>query len=446
MTTWLLAALCLAAAQPRTIAGQTFRAAVGPDGDLWSLRVGAAEALAPLAGGAALADDWPVPLALTGDSQTFLTYVGVDANVTYRFVPNAARVTILNAAQRPRHYDVALADGWHLDQALATSAWGARLWLRTTADRTVAAGRWRVACPPLGVTHLDLVADPGPGGRAPADGLWAEPRGGLPGRWSLPASPPFTSPDGAFLNLPLLLANDTDQQRDAQVRLELRSAGGQSWRQEAACHLPARSVTDFDGRLAAPPPGVYTVVVRLGEHAEQRFTLAWASERWPRAAAEPAPPPAEPLAADQIDGQLPTTAAAPAVVWIGWPPEILASPPLGWGWLRLASGPAGAAAARLRGSNPHRRLGVAALGLAPGAPDDIAALACFEPGATPHGPPTRLTAWVASADSPPQSYAIGSAGEECWVYTIDRAAARTHFLATAPGWLGRRLTATSAAP
>ena len=317
----LLTLALLAPPRGLEVVGLHYQAVVGGAGQLLSLRVGAAEALDPMApgGGGALLDPLPVALDRFQREANYVTARGADAVVTYQPGPERLVIHALNASARPRSYRLALDARWKVDGRRAVGPSGAVLTL--ARPESVQGAPWSVPVPAYGAVYLELRVERPPSLLLGGDTLWAEGRTFDPGRFVLHAEPPDVDPGGTKLNLPLVLCNESDDDRVTVCSVTL---GDQVVSESVT--LSARRAHGYDVRFNAPPPGAHAVRVKLRAglaESVSEFTLAFAPERWPEAVSAAKPLPAgKPLR--------PVLRAAPA------PPA--APLPAGWQSVGLTDG------------------------------------------------------------------------------------------------------------
>lgn len=466
----LLACLLLAPLPWRgaLLAQPSYRATVGADGHLASLRVGAAEALDPLGGasaGALLDGGVPVAFAHFLWRQATVSSSGSLASLSLRADADQLQVSVLNACERPLTFEVHLAPAWELADRQATAPWGARLALTTRAEANVERHAWRIVCRPFESTALALSPTAAPAPRPLAQALWVEPRGVPVGQFVLPASAPALSPDGRWLNVPLQVANDSGEARSVSLAASLSDDAGHPLGSSLdSVDLPDGTLTPFDARLGAPPPGVYRLTVEVavgGQRLPTVLTLAYAPERWPLAAL-PAPvadsrtaslvPPASRhgwqrcplrLGGEPAGEALLSPTPGPALLLAGWPLDELETLARERGpALALRDGVGVAAASQLLVGwwHPARwGLAVAASESWPAVAPACAAL--WQPArAVPDWPGRpRLVGWCVTPDSPARTPVAWSPELDARIYTVAPEMAREHFRAVQRGWLAQRL-------
>ncbi|MBI5834776.1 MAG: hypothetical protein HZB16_20950 [Armatimonadetes bacterium] len=444
------------------VLGRHYQAVVGSAGQLLSLRVGAAEALDTMAlgGGGAMLDPLPVILDRFQREVDYVSARGADAVITYQ--PGADRLLIhtLNASARPRVYRLATAPGWRVEGRRAVGKSGAALVL--ARPESVTASPWSVPVPAWGAADIELRFERPASLLVGGDAVWAEAQTLTPGRFEIPGKPPYVDPTATQINLPLVLCNDSDEDRATVVT----SSIGDTVVSESVT-LSARRAHGYEVRLSAPPPGAHRVRVRVragvAESASE-CTLAFAPERWPEAVSPTAPLPAgRPLRPVlRADSTLPK----------------------GWQSARLTDGAAehgdavwpvqrGGDALLLLGTTLPGSLAGARLGLAVGQVNDawLPSLWSFmeERGRTRYGlfcglsealDLSRLSRaavavaawgppWPRGTDRPLLIGQVVEPGQavfmprqeagETWVYTCAAEVARRHFDSAAAAWLAARL-------
>lgn len=328
--------------------GRTYRAVIGPQGELCWLRLGAFNALVPADGrpGGSLGDPLPLPLTITHWVGSRLTARGREATVTYRLLSDRLVISVLNASERLLTYGLRLAPQLRVDGTVATAPWGASLRLSAERIRSDRDG-WRVDCGPLDSAVLELIPDPGPA-RPANDAIWFEPRNLTPWSFVLHGRPPDVDLDGRTLSIPLLLANDSEDMVAAAVRVEVLDADEPVGEYTETLALPPRDLTPFDARIPTPPPGVFLLKLTAltpGGPVAERMWLAFAPESWPPAEAVR---PVEMLSAivettpdDALTGELPPRWRAWRLATGGLPAGAIVLPPalapqrplvVSWAW------------------------------------------------------------------------------------------------------------------
>jgi hypothetical protein len=453
------------------VVGQGYRATVGPEGNLVSLRVGASEALETLlddAHGGTLRQRLPVLLDRHQYEHALITVSNQVAAVSYRFDDAQVRIGITNADRGDLEYALTLRPEWSLAGNVASTPWGATLTLATGAPVRAEERTWRVRCPGLDHVALVLVPDPGPRGRPFAQGVWAEPRCLTPGRFVLRAAAPDLSPDGTRLTVPLVLANDLRETVAMSVTTSLDQGGDRlpSTLTEQV-RLAGRQALAYDARHPAPPPGVHRLTVTCeagGQRTVSELVVAYAPECWP------APPPAvaEAPSASRLTLRAEPANGRPAWlrwgVWDGerrcgcgrWPAKGTARGVLLAGWslvdadalaevglatLAVDRATLVPAAADLLLARKPTRWAVAAHGLRawPRGVPWAAALFAPEPTVVATAPCPVLLGRLASPGRPVYAALNPRFALEDWVYTTDAGSASSHFRAAQRLWLARRL-------